>query len=222
MASQKRSGARKDQILKAAEKVFAEKGFHEATISEVAREAGLSDATIYEYFSTKEELLFSIPVETTEKGMETLNFHLNYIRGASNKVRSIVYHYLSFYQNHPEYASVVMLILKQNRKFLDTEAYRIIREGFRVITRVVEEGVASREFRSDANPFLVRSVLLGTIEHLVIRRLLLGQPEDLMSLVDPLTDMIIQGIQKDEGPKGWHLRLVLDRDEGEPTGEVSD
>jgi len=57
MASQKRSEARKEQIFKAAEKVFAKKGFHEATISEVAREAGLSDATICEYFSTKEELL---------------------------------------------------------------------------------------------------------------------------------------------------------------------
>ena len=101
MAAHKKSQTRKAQILAAAERVFSRKGFPEATISDVAREAGVSDATIYEYFPSKEELLFSIPGETTSKGNEILEFHLNYVRGAANKIRSIIYHYVSFLSASP-------------------------------------------------------------------------------------------------------------------------
>ena len=61
MAVQKKSPTRKEQILQAAEQVFAQKGFHDATIADVARKAKVSEATIYEYFPSKEELLFSNP-----------------------------------------------------------------------------------------------------------------------------------------------------------------
>jgi len=213
MASNKKLEARKGQILMAAEKVFAEKGFQEATVSDVAREAGVSDTTIYEYFSTKEELLFSIPCETTREGIETMSFHLNYIRGAANKIRSTVYHLLWFYQNHRDYASLVMMNLKQNRKFLETEAYRIIQEGFRMIIEVIEEGIASGEFREETNPYLVRHVIIGTIENILFRWLLVGKPEDLLQFVDPLTDLITDGIKKGGLPKNWNVRITLEPQE---------
>ncbi len=221
MPSQKRLKARKEQILEAAGKVFAKKGFHEATISEIAREAGLSDATIYEYFSTKEELLFSIPRETTRKGMERMKGYLKFIRGAGNKIRAIIYHYLWFYQNEPDYASVVMLVLKQNRKFLETEEYQIIREGFRGILTVIEEGIGSGEFRPDTDPYLVRQVILGTMENIVIRWLLLGKPKDLTQYADPLTDMITKGIQRGEETRGWNLHIRLEPEEANKHDKIS-
>ena len=215
MANQKRSKNRRSQIIKAAEKVFARKGFAEATISDVAREAGLSDATIYEYFPSKEDLLFSIPGDTTQQGNEILSFHLNYVRGAANKLRSIIYHYLWFYENNEDYASVVMLVLKTNRKFVDTEGYQAVREGYRLIVDIVREGMASGEFRADLDPYLVRAVLLGTIEHQVIRRTLLGRPAKLVDLVDPLTDMVIGGIKKAPESQAINLRLVVEPATGE-------
>ena len=210
MANQKRSKTRRVQICKAAEKVFALKGFAEATISDVAREAGLSDATIYEYFPSKEDLLFSIPGDTTQQGNEILAFHLNYVRGAANKLRSLIYHYLWFYENNEDYASVVMLVLKTNRKFVDTEAYQTVREGYGLIVDVIREGVASGEFRADLDPYLVRAVLLGAIEHQVIRRTLLGRPDSLVDLVDPLTDMMIGGIKKEPDVQTYNLRLMVE------------
>jgi len=47
--------------MDAALRIFAEKGFQNATITEISKEAGVSEATIYEYFGTKEDLLFAIP-----------------------------------------------------------------------------------------------------------------------------------------------------------------
>lgn len=52
--------ARRDQILDAATHVFAEKGFHRATIKDIARQAGIADGTIYNYFNNKPDLLLGI------------------------------------------------------------------------------------------------------------------------------------------------------------------
>ncbi len=219
MAGQGKSQVRRDEILKAAMIVFAQKGFQEATVSDVAQTAKVSDTTIYEYFSSKEDLLFSIPLDTTRKGLE-LESLLRHIRGAGNKIRAVIYHYLLFYQNNPDYSSVVMLILKQNRKFINTETYQVIRQGFRLILNVIEEGIATGEFQEGTDPYLVRHTLLGAIEHLLIRKLLLGKPEDLLSYVDPLTDLIIGGIGTGGKAKSWNLQIKLEPGNG-GQGEIS-
>ncbi|GCE31590.1 TetR family transcriptional regulator [Dictyobacter alpinus] len=62
--------ARRKQILDAATQVFAEKGFHRATIKEIARVAGIADGTIYTYFASKDEVLLAVLDrlnETTER-----------------------------------------------------------------------------------------------------------------------------------------------------------
>src|SRR5437773_7869061 len=63
--------ARRNQILDAATKVFGEKGFHQATIKDIAREAGIADGTIYNYFENKMALMLGILDrlnETPERG----------------------------------------------------------------------------------------------------------------------------------------------------------
>ena len=67
MADHSRTKSRKDRIMDAALRIFAEKGFQNATISEISKEAGVSEATIYEYFGTKEELLFAIPEKVSQR-----------------------------------------------------------------------------------------------------------------------------------------------------------
>jgi len=64
------AAARRKQILDAATQVFAEKGFHRATIKDIARVAGIGDGTIYTYFASKDEVLLAVLDrlnETTER-----------------------------------------------------------------------------------------------------------------------------------------------------------
>jgi len=181
-------------ILKAAENIFARKGFQEATISDIARKAKVSDATIYEYFSSKEELLFSIPAETIHQYQEKNLEILEYIQGAANKLKFLIYRHLKLYASNPDYANVVMLILKGNRNFLKTEAYNIVQRSARNTTQVLEEGIQNGEFKPNINPNLVRAMIWGTIEHLVTRKSLLGNPKDLLDLADDIVNTIFSGI----------------------------
>lgn len=212
MAVSSKSEARRDQIQRAAEKVFARNGFQESTISDIAKEAGLSDATIYEYFPSKEELLFSIPGELTLEEKDSIEFHLAHARGAGNKLRSLIYHYLWFWQSHPDYASVALLILKQNRKFVDTEAYRIIQETYSMIPEIIREGIASGEFDPSIRIGVATSMVLGAIEHMVVHRLLHGKPDDLLDYVDYLADTVIRGIQKHGSGNGITVNVTVNGD----------
>lgn len=186
---------RKKNIIDTAARVFAERGFQETTITEIANEAKVSEASIYEYFSTKEGLLFSIPGEISQDLFEVMAFHLKLIRGTANKLRAIVFLLLDSYQSNPDFAAVLMLYLKHNKRFLDTEGHHAIKQGIKQITRTIEEGIANNEFKKDLNPYLVRSMILGSIEHLVTNWVMTGTPENLTDFVDPMIDSIILGIE---------------------------
>ncbi len=199
--------ARKNKILRAAEHVFGKKGFQDATISEIAKVAKISEGTIYEYFSTKEKLLFTIPTKYATDLFDLIEFHLKLIRGSGNKLRSIIYLFISSYEERPDNASIIMLLLKQNKRFLNTEGHLKIKKALRVITETIEEGVKTGEFRDDLNVYLIRSIIIGTIEHLVTNWLMTGKPENLTDLVDPLVDTVLEGIQSKER-KDSQLNLI--------------
>jgi TetR/AcrR family fatty acid metabolism transcriptional regulator len=87
-----------------------------------------------------------------------------------------------------------MLILKGHRNFQKTDAYKIVQSTARIAIDVLDEGIQNGEFRSDIQPYLVRAMIWGTVEHLVTRRCLLGKPDDLMGLVDDIIDTLFNGI----------------------------
>ncbi|MBN2777320.1 MAG: TetR/AcrR family transcriptional regulator [Bacteroidales bacterium] len=64
---------KRKQIMEAAVKLFAEKGFHAASISLIAKEAGISKGLIYNYFDSKETLLKEIMDELTTQVMDLMN-----------------------------------------------------------------------------------------------------------------------------------------------------
>lgn len=189
---------RKNKILTAAEHVFGKKGFQDATISEIAKMAKISEASIYEYFTTKEKLLFTIPTKYASDLFDLIEFHLKLIRGSGNKLRSIIYLLISSYEERPDNASIIMLLLKQNKRFLDTEGHLKIKKALRVITETIDQGVKTGEFRDDINVYLIRSIIVGTIEHLVTNWLMTGKPANLTDLVDPLVDTVLEGIRSKE------------------------
>ncbi len=189
---------RKKKIIDVATEIFAQRGFKETTISEIAKKAKISEASIYEYFSTKEGLLFSIPIQSSKIFFDTMSFHLKLIRGAANKLRAIVFLFIDFYQKNSDFATVLMLYLKHNKKFLNTKAHEEIKTGIKQLTIVIEQGIETGEFKDNINVYLIRSMILGTIEHLVTNWVMTKNPENLEELVDPLVDTIIQGIKNNE------------------------
>lgn len=183
-------------IIEAALRVFGEKGFEATTISAICKAANISDATLYEYFDSKEEVLFSIPEIYTRRELERMQEISHYIHGPGEKLRVTIQGYLEFYEKNRMYTSVALLTLKGNRNFLKAPAYALIREASRSIVEVFKEGVAAGAFRDDIDGHLVRNMVLGFIEHLTIQWLLVGRPESISGYRDIIFDMVMKAIEK--------------------------
>ena len=80
-----RGEMRRHAIMQAAAEVFGEKGYGGATISEIAGKAGIAEASIYQYFKSKEDLLLSVPGNWFDELAEELE---RVFSGRLNRVRT--------------------------------------------------------------------------------------------------------------------------------------
>jgi TetR/AcrR family fatty acid metabolism transcriptional regulator len=210
MADHSRTKTRKDRIMDAALHIFAEKGFQNATITEISKEAGVSEATIYEYFGTKEDLLFAIPEKISNETFDQSSNVLPFIKSVEGRMRAMLLSYFQLYQSNPHYSALVLLQLMSSKRFRQTPAHAAIRRSSHRLLDCIREGIADGTFKKDANPYLIRSMLMGTIEHLFIHWHMQGMPKrkiSIMDMLDPFIEIILDGIRTKEENTGLTLHL---------------
>ena len=208
--------SRKERILESALHIFAEKGFQNTTISEISKNAGVSEATIYEYFGTKEELFFAIPEKISTESRKETNSILPHIPGAEGRIRYIVHGYCNQYQTMPDYSALVLLALMSNKKFRQTNAHAAIRAMAHDLLNCIREGIQDGTFKKDLNPYLIRSILMGTMEHVFIHWHMQGRPPDanIMEMVDQFIEIVLKGIRAEKEDTGITIQLKLENAQG--------
>lgn len=210
MDKKSKSSQKASKIIEAALNVFGEKGYYNATISDIARKAGVAEGTIYEYFGSKEDLLFAIPGEITDTAVDLYESIYPYITSAEDKIRGIIRAYYTLYKGNPEYSSLVLLDIKHNRKFKESESYKAVRRATDLMLRAIREGIDSGEFLKDLDPYMVRSMILGTIEHIFFRWHLGGRTPDLNDFSDEMTELMMRGIKRKEDSAVYHFNISID------------
>lgn len=190
-----REPERKTQILTSAIKIFGEKGFQNATIAEIAKDAGVGDATIYEYFKNKEDLMLAIPVEFTKELIPQINDHMMGIKGALNKLRKFIWWWLNYVEKNPGYGSIVLLELKTSKTYVSTEAYQAARSFYQIVLDIIKEGQEEGAVKKEINPYLARSLCVGAMEHIIIRWLLKDRKYPLIQYADELADLLIDSLK---------------------------
>ncbi len=210
MEIRSKKDSRRNEIIDAALKVFSRKEYQDATISEITKLAGISEATLYEYFEGKEDLLFAIPGKITDEGIEFVEQILPYIRGVEGKIRAIVQKYLNVCEENPEYTSLVMLQLKTNKKFRSTEAFEIVRKGARLVLECIKEGIEDGTLKRETDPYLLRAMILGTIEHLTTRWRMMGVPARPSAYTDQIVSSVLYGATAARDAKSVSLKVKID------------
>jgi TetR/AcrR family fatty acid metabolism transcriptional regulator len=205
----KRNRQRELRILEAALNLFGRKGFEATTVSAICEAAGVSEATLYEYFESKEQVLFSIAEIYTRREVERFEDLRDYIPDPREKLRVVIQAYLEFYERNPLYTSVALLTLKANRNFTRSAAYQVVRQASRPIVEAFQEGVEAGTFRSDIDGPLVRNLVLGFIEHLTTQWIVTGQPEHISQYRDTIHEMVMRAIEKRSGSALPTLRIDL-------------
>jgi AcrR family transcriptional regulator len=192
--------ARREQILGAATRVFGEKGFSRATTREVARTAGVSEGTIYNYFEDKDALMLAILDRLNETERRAADFE----EGMATDFRGFLEQYLRrrmslIWENREVFRAVLseMLVNAELRdRYLQhvvDPTMKIAEENFRVR---IEQG----EVRETDAPLVVRSVAGAVLGVLVLA--LLGD-EEINSrsgeVPDVLAALLLHGFDATEG-----------------------
>ena len=186
----------RSRIIKAATKLFAENGYQQTTIAEIAKMVGLAEGSIYEHFRGKEDILLTIPDVWVNRAIQELELQLLGIQGAINKLRKFLWWYMHYIESEPLTAKVVFLFLKTNPNFIQTEVYPNVKTFYSYLTKIFEEGRETGELMQDLNPFIARATFLGTIEHLVIRWLLKGRIYSLFDNLEDTFNVLVEGLRE--------------------------
>jgi len=208
----KRNPERELRILEAALELFGQQGFEATTVSAICEAAGVSEATLYEYFESKEQVLFSIAERYTRREVDRLAHVRDYLHDPREKLRVVIQAYLEFYERNPLYTSVALLTLKANRNFTRSAAYETVRGASRPIVEAFREGVEAGLFRPDIDDHLVRNLVLGFIEHLTTQWIVSGRPEHISQYRDTIHEMVMRAIEK--APERVETALRIDIRDG--------
>lgn len=192
---------RREAIIQAAIEVFSKKDFKTASISEIAQKAGVADGTIYQYFKNKEDLFFSIPTEKTKEFRSQLELHLAGISGAFNKLRKFVWYFLYFFKTNPEYGRILMLEMRVSKSFVKTKTYGFLKQSVSSVLDIIAEGQKEGVIRTDADIYVLRHLVLGILEHMVSRWLLMGEKYDLLEHHQEVSRVLIAGLKNPACPK---------------------
>jgi AcrR family transcriptional regulator len=152
-------------IMQAARAVFAEKGYENALISEIAERAGVVEGSIYRFFANKRELLIKVVEYWFEELLTGEDEHIAAIRGTWNRIRYIVRRHLLAIHDEPGLARLVFQELRPDPGYRATRVFELNRDYVGRIIEVVKEAIATGEFRSDVSTTLVRDMIYGCAEH---------------------------------------------------------
>jgi TetR/AcrR family transcriptional regulator, fatty acid metabolism regulator protein len=202
-------------IIGGAIKVFSEKGYDNSSISDISKASKISESTLYEYFTSKEEVLFAIPLNYNQAACKKINQILPHISHPADKIRFIIRYFIEFYEQNKSYTKVALLLLRTSKEFLKKPAYELYRDLTHPIIATISEGVQQGIFRNDVSPYLVRNMILGFIEHLTIQWILLKRPEKITDQIEIVSDLIISAIdsRRKGSDRSINIKFNIDLDD---------
>lgn len=196
MTVQDRRADKRNLITEAAIEVFADKGFHQARVSDIAKRAGVADGTIYLYFKSKEDLLLSIFEQKMDELLVGLTAALAVSADPIDRVRRFARFHFGQVQDHRRAAEVLQVELRLSNKFLKEYRPEKLWSYLGMFAQIVREGQAVGVFRADVDPFVGMWAFFGALDELAMQWVLSKRPDkfSLEAAADQVAEVFIRGL----------------------------
>jgi TetR/AcrR family fatty acid metabolism transcriptional regulator len=153
-------------ILDAAVRVFARKGFYHARVSEIAREAGVADGTIYLYFQNKDDILISLFEDGMKTVIDRVRSEIEKETDPLQKIKCFARAHLSLIEDNKDMAEIIQVELRQSNKFMKEYRNEKFFEYIDLISSIVKEGQAQGVIRQDVEPGIVKRAFFGALDEM--------------------------------------------------------
>lgn len=200
----RRADARPDELLDAAMKVFAQKGFAGTKMDDIARMAGVSKGTVYLYFPSKDALMEGIIMRAVAPIAEGALPQLASFEGDPRIPITMLLKMIAGLLSNPENLSIPRLVLREGMNIpAIAEIYRrdVLDLAIPALTGLVARGVASGRLRAIDPELTVRSIVGPIIAHVMLSEVFGIQPEGGMALdrlIDNHLEILFDGISAPE------------------------
>lgn len=193
--AEKMGSEKYQKIIQAATKVFAEKGFYNSKVSDVAKEAQVADGTIYLYFKNKDDLLISIFEDSMDHFTASVQEEMSLAQGPVDRLKRFIRLHLELVREHPETAQVLQIELRQSSKFMKEYAASKFKDYLDIISKILEEGQGQGHFKKDINPQIVKRAIFGAIDEMALEWVLMKKKKySVDEVAQQLSTMFIDGL----------------------------
>lgn len=189
---------RRNEILAAAKRIFARKGYSATRIGDVAGEAGIANGTVYLYFSSREEILVAAFEEFEERLLARVHGILEGEGPALEKLRSGVRAVLGGLGADPDLSRVALDFWSAGA-FEDggprIDFGRVYGRYRKVIGGLLEEGKREGSVRQDL-PEDTPAVIVGAIEGVLLQWIVDPEAVCMEEMGEPILDVILGGLKR--------------------------
>ena len=157
---------RRRQILGAAVRTFAQKGYHACRVSDIAEDAGVAYGLVYHYFESKEAVLEAIFRDTWGMMLEAIRAVEESEDSPREQLRKTAAIVLRTWRNDPDLVRVLVREVTRSGEQMQREVGEIAL-AFEALQRIVDRGQRERVFRTDVSPRLAAWIVYGALEEIL-------------------------------------------------------
>jgi TetR/AcrR family fatty acid metabolism transcriptional regulator len=193
-ADEKNRNGKSELILRAAAKAFAQFGYFNAKVSDVARAAGIADGTVYLYFKNKDDLLTSIFSWAMGEFLNRARVDLAELKEVREKLRRFANLHFSLLEQERDIAIVFQIELRQSTKFMEEFSTTYLAEYLQMLREIIEEGQKDGSFRKGINSKLMAKLLFGMLDEMATNWVLSHGNHSLTAMAEPVLDIFFNGV----------------------------
>lgn len=180
-------------IISTAIDIFAEKGFQQTTMQEIAETAGIGKGTIYRFYPSKDELLSSLVKFAIDEVTEAIREELSHTESIVDKLKTIIAVEIAYYDEHPNLAKFLIREVLGYRVKFEEHIKQIQASRTSIIEPIIREGMESGVL-NEVNPTTVAASLEGMILASVIQWFLLDTDFPREEIQNDLDTMLLDGL----------------------------
>ncbi len=164
--SKRKTKEKYHKIIEAATKVFAKKGFFQAKVSEIAREAKIADGTIYIYFENKDDILISLFEEQMKSVIDNMVMRISEQDNPSKKLERFALAHLQLIEQNKDMAEIIQVEVRQSSKFMKEYKNEKFAQYLDLIGDIIREGQEKKIFKKEVLPGVAKRAFFGALDEM--------------------------------------------------------
>jgi len=183
-------------LLEAARKVFGQKGFHDATVDEIAAAAGVAKGTVYLYYRSKQEVYWAALEHGITELHDQLQTCLAEEKLLENRIRAFIAIKIRYFEMNRDFFRIYFSELGSGFSHpaqMPPRFEEMYLQQARLLEAVLQQGVRSkavRKTRTDMAAVAISDLIRG----IIVQRLLGWSKKDVESDIDFVFDLVWRGI----------------------------